>query len=288
MKKIKITGLLLVFFTIILLHFPLFFEPFFPWSNAFDSTLAANYGSLISGYAGVWLLAINIFLLLYVHFKQNLSEFDRKFYTFLSIHRDNVKNFKFGSYTGINAIEKINMVIDSANVEFRKQTTKTIMECINSSYLLVYFGLNDRSHLIYIRSFESEMKEVRSLWNNLLVHNKLIRSFTINQESEGLVLEGSEQYLSTYFRHLFHISESILSSDILSENQKREYFSILRAQLSIHEQALILINSISKIGESWNRHGIIQKYQLIKNIPMGYFKSFDPKETISGIKWMYE
>ncbi|MFA4795651.1 putative phage abortive infection protein [Leptospira kirschneri] len=287
-KKLIIIGFLILIITLLLLHIPLLFKPFSPWSDSFNSTSAANYGALISGYAGIWLLTINIFLLLFTQFNQSIYEFDRKFYTFLSIHRDNVKNFRIANFSGVNAIEKINFLFDAINRELSRNITKSLHECINTAYLTIYFGLNSKSLSIYLFNYKEEINQIRILYFNMLCHEKSIKSL-LDKDHEGEPeLNGMEQYLSVYFRHLFYTVESIRTSNILSETQKKEYFSILRAQLSVHEQALILLNFLSQIGKTWNRNGVIEKYQLIKDIPFGYFDSFDQRNVISNIQWAYQ
>jgi hypothetical protein len=65
----------------------------------------------------------------------------------------------------------------------------------------------------------------------------------------------------------------------------------LRAQLSIHEQALLAVNALSTMGANWKTKGLFKTYQVIKNVPKTYF---DAKDVFSlpakfpEIDWEYE
>lgn len=52
---------------------------------------------------------------------------------------------------------------------------------------------------------------------------------------------------------------------------KRKYMKTIRAQLSTHEQALLLINSLTPVGQNWWANDLIRKYGLVKNIPHAFF-----------------
>jgi len=64
----------------------------------------------------------------------------------------------------------------------------------------------------------------------------------------------------------------------LDDAKKYEYVKTVRAQLSTHEQALLLINSLTPMGYNWWDKDLITKYRLVQNIPEGFFdpvKEFD-------------
>jgi hypothetical protein len=54
---------------------------------------------------------------------------------------------------------------------------------------------------------------------------------------------------------------------------KYEYVKTIRAQLSTHEQALLLVNSLTPIGQGWWKRDLIRKYRLVQNLPRGFFDS---------------
>ena len=55
---------------------------------------------------------------------------------------------------------------------------------------------------------------------------------------------------------------------ISMNSQKR-----VRAQLSTHEQALLLVNSLTPIGKPWWTNGLITDYRIVQNIPREFFDS---------------
>ncbi|WP_195603718.1 putative phage abortive infection protein [Clostridium tyrobutyricum] len=59
-----------------------------------------------------------------------------------------------------------------------------------------------------------------------------------------------EQYqLGHYFRNLYHIIKFIDRNNIITENDKKYYVSLVRAQLSTYEIVLIFYNSMTKYGK---------------------------------------
>ena len=58
----------------------------------------------------------------------------------------------------------------------------------------------------------------------------------------------------------------------MSDRTKRGYVKRLRAQLSTHEQALLLVNSLTPIGENWWKKGLIIRYGMVKNLPHHFMR----------------
>ena len=76
------------------------------------------------------------------------------------------------------------------------------------------------------------------------------------------VYKSNKSDLSHYFRTLYHIVKFVDQSDI--EN-KKQYISIIRAQLSNIEQALLFYNCLHENGREKFKP-LIEKYALFKNI----------------------
>ena len=52
---------------------------------------------------------------------------------------------------------------------------------------------------------------------------------------------------------------------------KYEYTKTIRAQLTTHEQALLLLNSLTPIGQDWWAKDFILTYRMVQNLPEHFF-----------------
>ncbi|WP_203296796.1 putative phage abortive infection protein [Luteirhabdus pelagi] len=104
-----------------------------------------------------------------------------------------------------------------------------------------------------------------------------------NYHNRYIKYYGGHQFrLGHYFRHLYQVVKFINNQKGIDYNEKYGYLKILRAQLSTYEQAVLFLNSISSMGQSWELQPeinpklngfkdydfkLITKYNFIKNIP---------------------
>lgn len=125
--------------------------------------------------------------------------------------------------------------------------------------------------ILYKRS-ENKFRDDNGSDNHIIdnYHNKFVKYY------------GGHQFrLGHYYRHLFQTVKYINEQEKLNYKQKYEYIKILRAQLSTYEQTILLLNSLSSMGYSWEvipdvnsdlkkynkiDFNLITKYNLIKNI----------------------
>lgn len=96
------------------------------------------------------------------------------------------------------------------------------------------------------------------------------------------LFEGHSHELGHYYRHIFHAVKFVsgLGDDLMSETNKYEMVKMLRAQFSDFEEVMLYYNSVSNVGEAWNRKnineefprnlGYIARYRMIKNFPPTY------------------
>jgi hypothetical protein len=99
--------------------------------------------------------------------------------------------------------------------------------------------------------------------------------------------------LGHYYRHLFQTVKYINGQpkELFPYKEKYNYIKTLRAQLGNYEQALLLYNSISPLGEPWELDSsitdenlkLITKYNLLKNIPPDFTGSINPKDYYPNI-----
>lgn len=48
---------------------------------------------------------------------------------------------------------------------------------------------------------------------------------------------------------------------------------MLRAQLSTHEQAMLLVNSLTPMGRNWWKKDLLVRYRMVQNVPRSFFDS---------------
>lgn len=83
--------------------------------------------------------------------------------------------------------------------------------------------------------------------------------------------------LDHYFRYLYRILKFINETDLIDEEQKYRYASMLRAQLSEFELVLIYYNGLSHMGCE-KLKPLLEKYSVLKNIRLEDLASIKDKE----------
>jgi hypothetical protein len=192
---------------------------------------------------------------------------------------------------------------------------------IDIAFCCVYFGLAKESEPIllhkffhrYNKEFASKLRTFLQLkpkmdstgfkfWKNFKqksinemrrvfedIHNNKrsgpsdIHSENLYDNLSALKYYGGHQHrLSHYFRHLYQSFRFISMQQFLTSQEKYFYGKTIRAQLSVYEQIIILLNSLSSLGMKWeftanikdlplgnsiNDFRFITRYNLIKNLP---------------------
>lgn len=81
-------------------------------------------------------------------------------------------------------------------------------------------------------------------------------------KSYSVFYKSHQSDLGHYFRNLYHIFKLIKKSEI---KNKKDYASLVRAQLSSHEQLMLFYNGLSDKGEKFKE--LIEEFQILKNMP---------------------
>ncbi|MDQ2178793.1 putative phage abortive infection protein [Marinifilum sp. D714] len=138
------------------------------------------------------------------------------------------------------------------------------------------------------------IKKIVTVWesSNKISHSKNLKSKDdfklkelIDNNAKGKVkfFGGHQYHLGHYFRHLYQAVKYIDGQPIwlLSLDDKKDMIKTLRAQMSNYEQALLFINSLTKLGRNWEYErqgeGLISKYNLIKNLPENFIPYMRPQ-----------
>jgi len=295
LRPTAIIGTLFIFVIIILSPFhPSFNDYKFVFSQI-DPELASKMGNFIGGYFGTIVLIITVFLLYLTLQEQKkaftLQSFESKFYDLLKIHRDNVAEMNLGPRKGRSVF-----VILGAEFQDIYETVKKHYSAnesddrakANISYILLFFGVKDsgaemaRSLLeqydkVMIEKIVNELSQIEKV-----KECKYLKEYTTMTNYEPF--NGHQSRLGHYFRHLYQTVTLVDKQIILNKEEKQFYVKTLRAQLSNHELAVFFYNSLSAIGKNWRvgetkGNGFIDKYGLLKNIPLsGFTYDLDPEK----------
>lgn len=265
---------------------------------------AGQYGSFIGGCIGTMfnlLSAVLLFSTLKMQRESSeIEKFENKFFELLRLHRENVNEIGMGHTKGRatfvillrNFREIFGLTVAVCNEYLKEnQIELNIKSRINIAYLSFYYGTGSNSRRI--------LKEALSDNYPPLLIEKLIERFDEEYEKKKgrcqfRLFEGHQSRLGHYYRHLFQTVKYVHNKNI--DIDKHEYIKTLRAQLSNHEQALLVFNALSDIGKEWNKRNnndknLIEEYELIKNIPKEFIDSkseIDLKELFPKLKFEWE
>lgn len=276
--------LIIISLSIFFINIFLFFKAFS--GNELNSTNASEFGNFIGGYMGtLFALASVIFLYSTLRDQRRTSEiekFETRFFELIRLHRDNVQEITLKTQNGkkifvlfIREFREIMKIVK----EVFKNDKLDIKQIIEISYLAFFYGIGPNS----TRILKNSLTDYDKIKVNKLIQELESQKHEIKKERnfDYVPFEGHQSRLGHYYRHLFQSINYCHNKKI--DIDKYEYIKLIRAQLSNHEQALLFLNSISKLGKPWKDENLIKTYRLIKNIPGDFF---DPKNEID-IKELY-
>lgn len=271
----------------------IFISKTFRQSTTIDAEYAERLGAFVGGYVGS-IFSLTGMILIYATLKnqqQNsqLQSFETKYFELLKMHRDNVAEIELKGESGRKFFV---LLVDEFRLALRTiraipfQTTEQLLldHSAEIAYYCIFFGVGPNSS----RMLKDSIRRIGiSEYVTGEVEAALSRSK--DQIRRGgayiyLPFDGHQSRLGHYYRHLYQMVRYV-DQQILVEfdaQKKYEYVKTIRAQLSTHEQAMFLINSLTPIGRNWWRNGLITKYRLVKNIPEDFFN----RETeVDTSKW---
>lgn len=283
-----------------------------------DSNIWSHYAGVIGGIVGT-ILSFTGVLFLFVNLREQRRNFSKqqvetRFFQLIQLHRDNVKEIEskgnIGRSVFIDIKDEFHDMYDSITqwytlVHANNNKYLWNYRCIQIAYLIVFFGINNSSTDYLKQCIERIMDNDQAFryfdtacLNNLIKTHERIKEENKNTTTSKKYLptDGHQSMLGHYFRHLFQTVNYINSqpTELLNYKQKYDYVKTLRAQLSTHEQAVFLYNSISPLGHSWEieqkdiNEKVITKYNLVKNLPLGFSHSIEPKDFFPDIYFEFD
>jgi len=247
-------------------------------SDTIDPTTAGQLGDFVGGYFGTLFTLISVVLLFATLRNQRLASqqlyFETKYFELIKMHRENVAELELKNTKG----RKIFVTLIREFREILKITKSTAethaivfsqKQLIHISYYCLFFGTGPNSSRMLKEALESFNPDfINDLINNLS-HQDTKEKIKIERNFGYMPFEGHQSRLGHYYRHLFQTVKYVDQQEL--DIIKYEYVKTVRAQLSTHEQALLLINSLSPIGEKWIKNGYLETYKIAKNIPFNFF-----------------
>lgn len=247
-----------------------------------------------------------------------IERFENKFYRMVEIQRENVSEFSIGNTlsgrkTFISMFNELRYIYLFASNFLNREDQKSLLkhmanknelnndEIFNISYLIFFFGIGqnstklildliDKKYEGLVINLENELKSEKIKWRKsgkqIFIDEK-----TYEGDSQFILrlpyapFDGHLSRLSHYIRHLYQLIKFINDQpdSIINYEEKYNYASTVRAQLSAHEQLLLYYNALSVLGRPWveNENDLLIKYCMIKSLPIplaDFYKS--PKDCL--------
>jgi hypothetical protein len=270
-----------------------------------DQAKAADFGEFVGGYIGAFFMLMSVVLLIFSLSLQRrgnqFQQFEIKFLDLLKLHRENVDELKLEAKTQravfIILRSEFQDLYDIIKREIPDLSTKKL-DIAQIAYIILYYGLGETSTPMVksiLKKYDQE--SINRVLDVVESYRRKGGYKDLNHLKKFLLddyypFNGHQSRLGHYYRHLFQTIKYIDNQTFLTNEEKKFYAKILRAQFSNHEIAIFLYNSLSPMGKIWrepitvdennNKISYMEKYALIKNIPLnGFTYEIDPTEIVS-------
>lgn len=189
------------------------------------------------------------------------QQFESQFYEMLRLHKENVNELDIRSMSDGQRVERraafesmvgdLNSLLSFAVFGNMPMTP----EEFNAAYAIFFWGYS-----------EEQVNRLSTPAQNFIKGENLTGSTPLPDFKSH---NGYSSFLGHYYRHLFMMVKFVVESDVITEyNDKMKYLSMLRAQLSNHEQIMLFYNWLSGYGEDWENEDnqFFTEYTMIHNL----------------------
>lgn len=252
-----------------------------------DPSIFSSYGAFVGGLLGS-LVALTSVFLFYGSLQEQKQAFQRQqidnnIIQLVNIVRENSENMWIHRRSGKRVfVTLVRELYESYSVVMRLSHELAVneSELPNIAYLAFYYGAVGKVSEEILRARLSGKLSRRSL--DMLFEAYKRRRAEIEKEGgfPHIVFDGHQSRLGHFYRHLFQAISYINEqpNDLLDYKEKYRFAKMIRAQLTTQEQLLLFWNSISVLGENWERakkltdpnRKLLTKYNFFKNIPAGF------------------
>jgi hypothetical protein len=266
----------------------IFFAKAFRETYTIDRASAGQFGDFVGGFFGTAFTLASI-VLLYVTLRNQrhsfqLQSFEARYFELVKMHRDNVAELALEMTTGrrvfillIREFREILSVADRIRKMHRLPLTQ--LDLLHVSYNCLFFGTGPNSSRMLKMSLATFDPAFINALEQELTRESLKAVVQAKRKLGYVPFEGHQSRLGHYYRHLFQTVHFVDQQEIEihkhelkdPDSKKYEYVKTIRAQLTTHEQALLLINSLVPLGQDWWRKDLIVKYRMVQNLPQDFF-----------------
>ncbi len=247
---------------------------------------AGQLGDFVGGFVGAGFSLIGIVLLIRTLKDQRTSSeiqsFENKYFELLKLHRDNVEEIDLRGASGrklfVILLRELRCAREILDEVVRKNgAALTGEERLHIAYYCVFFGVGPNSS----RTLKEELSEFPGDLVDALeaaLNNKETKARVKSERRFRFIpFEGHQSRLGHYYRHLYQTVRYVDQQQLDIDHYA--HVKTIRAQLSTHEQAMLLINSLTPLGRNWWKNNLIVKYKLVKNLPLQFFDELTEIDT---------
>jgi hypothetical protein len=189
--------------------------------------------------------------------------------------------------TFFNILDLHHKIVDHIRVDLKEiipimNSPKTQTKELFAKTLQIAAALSVRALPLIIpklATIKNEVDEipVQTVFEGRIAFEALLNVLSIETDSLKEVVErykriqdDSNHVLGHYFKNLYQALKVIDSYDnrTLSATQKKKYTSILRAQLSAKELALLFINCLEGVSDSGQFKNLLIEYAMFEHLPI--------------------
>lgn len=155
-----------------------------------------------------------------------------------------------------------NLKVDLEELSYRSEAQK-VLKGVTASFLNAQLGVSAESKSLKV--------EGRQVFEEILAFLSVeAKSPEDSLERYKNIQKNHNHVLGHYFRNLYQALKVIDSyeENKLTREQKRKYSSILRAQLSTKELALLFINCIDGVSDNGQFKNLLIEFQMLEHLPI--------------------
>jgi hypothetical protein len=272
----------------------IFIAKAFRQSHTVDPESAGQLGAFVGGYVGAMFALVGVVLLVRtLKTQRRASEqqnFETKYFELIKMHRDNVAELDLQKTSGrrlfVLLIRELRCVL--AIVRRIAETSNqqlTQQQALHVAFDCLFFGVGPNSSRMLRMSLSTFTATFVDAVEKELNEPETKKRTRIERKFGYIPFEGHQSRLGHYYRHLYQMVRYVDQQEL--DIDKYEYVKTIRAQLSTHEQALLLVNSLTPMGQDWWQKDLIVKYRLVQNLPRDFFDRSTELETSTLFKAGY-